>query len=292
MANKKQQKRRQDRRKGAPGEVGDEQSPATDRDGDPSEDATSADERHHQAAGGANIERREQKDLVRQQKERELRRIQRNDMLRKVGTGLVIVAVIVGGILFLTGRRQAQDAEVEGLLAQAKAAAVEAGCGDVETIEPYGITEEEDAGHVSQMPGLDTYKSIPPVSGPHDEATEVAGVKPDPPKLGSVIHSMEHGAATIWYRPGTQSGAEFADIKDFVERNQDHVILAPYDYPEADPGGELPEGIDMSLSAWHRQQNCEALSLPVVVQFLYEYRSPPVGGGTYKGEAPEQGALI
>lgn len=285
MANKKQQKRRQERRKtGGPGEV---LSPVGDVD-EPAEAAPSA----HEAGGGANPERREQKDAVRKQKERQLRAIQRNAILKKVGIGVVIVAVVVGGIMMISNRRRAANSEVDGLLKQASAAAETAGCTEIETVEPYGATEEEDAAHVTQMPPLSTYKSIPPVSGPHDGATETAGVKSEAPPLGSVIHSMEHGAVAIWYRPGAQSGNEFRSIKNFVERNQDHVILAPYDYPDEGKEGELPAGKEMALSAWHHTQSCDSLSLPVVAKFLSEYRTPPLGGGEYLGDAPEQNALI
>jgi hypothetical protein len=285
MANKKQQKRRQDRRKAGTNEI--REPEVLD---EPDEDASSP---GYQAGGGANPERREQKEAVRRQKERQLRRIQRNDMLKKVGVAALVIAIVGGGIYYISSQRSEANSEVEALLARAGEAKEAAGCSDIEVIPPMGATETEDSAHVEQMPPLSQYNSTPPASGPHDSSTEQAGVYQESPAvLGSVLHSMEHGAVVVWYRPGEQSGAEFAEIEDFVERNQDHVILAPYEYPDEGTEGGLPKGVNMSLTAWHHQQTCEELSLPVIAQFMSEYRTPTLGGGPYEGDAPEQNALI
>ena len=54
---------------------------------------------------------------------------------------------------------------------------------------------------------------------------------------------------------------------------QDRVIVAPYDY-EGD-GGQLPSGVMMPPAAWHRQQNCSQISLPVAFDFTSQYSAPP-----------------
>jgi hypothetical protein len=88
-------------------------------------------------------------------------------------------------------------------------------------------------------------------------------------------------------------------LRDFFVQpeNHDHVIIGPYDYPQEGPAGQLPQGRDMVLIAWHRIQLCRAVSLPVAVAFVRHYTTPshvlPLGKPAgYRGEAPEAGAGI
>ena len=46
-----------------------------------------------------------------------------------------------------------------------------------------------------------TYPSVPPASGPHNSIPYGAGVYGTPPPIDRVIHSLEHGAAIVWYSP-------------------------------------------------------------------------------------------
>jgi len=74
--------------------------------------------------------------------------------------------------------------------------------------------------------------------------------------------------------------------------NQDHVIVAPYDYPDQGSAGRLPDGKKMVLVAWHHVRECSGLSHAVAFDFVAQYRFPPAAGESYKGDAPEQGAPI
>lgn len=252
------------------------------------------------AGGGANPQRREQKDAVRRVKEKQLRRIQRMDTLRKLGIGIVVIAAVGAGVIWIgsqgtTGGGGTHDAEIDALLKKAGQAQSAAGCSDVKDVGPYtpDTADQQHTGPDFPAPELSTYPSVPPASGPHDgSGTQPAGAVDQAPPIGLAIHSLEHGGAIIWYRPGTQSSAEFAAIRDFVERHRDHTILAPYDYPNEGSQGQLPDGTDMALVAWHTVQTCNNLSLPVVAQFLNGYRDPTLTGDTYTGVAPEKGAAI
>ncbi len=165
------------------------------------------------------------------------------------------------------------------------------GCTEVQNVGPYDPADENQL-HVEQLPPLSTYPSQPPASGPHTSVPQPAGVSETPPDLAAAIHSLEHGAAVIWYAPGVTAGPGFAPIADFVAANGDHTIMAPYDYPDAGPDGALPEGTALALVAWERVQYCEDLSLEAVRTFLSSYRAPPLEGGTYIGNAPEAGVPI
>jgi hypothetical protein len=197
------------------------------------------------------------------------------------------------------------------LLDEAPAAAANAGCDDVKTIGFYdGVTDPNspdytDQAHIGlddrfpEMPALTTYPSIPPTSGPHANIPPgpmPAGVYDDPPDLARVIHSLEHGATVIWYSPSA-SGANLEQLKGFYDRSideaavgQDRVIVAPYDYPGE--GGQLPDGVMMAPTAWHRLQTCAQISLPVAYDFTSQYSAPPVGDRDYAGEAPEAGSSL
>ena len=177
----------------------------------------------------------------------------------------------------------------ERLLRQAPAAATAASCGDVETVEPY--SKKDDRTHVSQLPPLSTYKSIPPASGPHFDTPLDAGVYDDPPTLGMAMHSLEHAAVDIWLSPDA-SGPEVDRLKDFFDRSDesDHIIVAPYDYPGE--GGQLPAGEQMVLVAWHHIQKCAQVSLPVAFAFVHDYRLDLDHPRRYKGDAPEAGSAI
>jgi len=109
-----------------------------------------------------------------------------------------------------------------------------------------------------------------------------------PPPIGRAIHSLEHGAAEVWYAPSA-SGSELTRLQQFF-RGEDHVIVAPYDYPGS--GGQLPAGRQMALVAWHRVQFCSQVSLPVATTFVKLYHYDSSDKGSYRGVAPEPGFPI
>jgi hypothetical protein len=102
-----------------------------------------------------------------------------------------------------------------------------------------------------------------------------------------VIHSLEHGAAIVWYSPGA-TGAELDDLKEFY-RDLDvgaRVIVAPYDYPAEGAAGSLPAG------TWHHVERCARVSLAAAFDFSSEYAAPPFGSRPYLGNAPEPGGAL
>jgi hypothetical protein len=119
-----------------------------------------------------------------------------------------------------------------------------------------------------------------------------------PPPVTRTIHSMEHAAVVVWVdraapaadrQPGpyTELAQFFAD-----PQNNDHVIVAPYAYPDQGSAGQLPEGITMALTAWHRQQLCQRISLAVAQAFVRDFRFDPGEPDRYRGDAPELGVSI
>jgi hypothetical protein len=148
------------------------------------------------------------------------------------------------------------------------------------------------------MPPLQTYPSTPPTSGPHNQIPLAAGVYDAPPAIDQVIHALEHGGTVIWYSPSA-SPQTIEEITSFYGRRlsdasvgQDRLIIAPYDYPDQGASGQLPAGVQMSLVAWHRLQECATPSLAVAFDFTSQYSAPTVEEREYIGEAPEPGAVM
>jgi Protein of unknown function (DUF3105) len=254
-------------------------------------------------------ERKEEARLERERIQRQMAARKRN---RTVGLVVIAVAVaVVVAVVFIT---QNGDSSASGLptpqslLDQAANDAGTAGCDQVQEEGFYGGVSDtnspdyEDQIHIGndgrfkEMPPLDSYPSQPPASGPHDPTPLAAGVYDSPPDLAQAIHALEHGGTIIWYPPNLSGEALKAidAIKDFYEQSDDvgqgRVIVAPYDYDQA--GGQLPQGTQMALVAWHKLQTCAQPNLAVAFDFTSQYSFPPAMDRQYQGEAPEPGASM
>jgi len=240
--------------------------------------------------GGPN--RLARKEEARKERERIRRKIARRRMYRRSGQA-AIALVVVGGLIFLLTRPKAKlNSEEKGLLAQGTAQTTlsAAGCDAVQTIPPYS-PDSADRTHIGAAgfetaPSLSTYPSVPPASGPHNSTPVTGGVYAEPPDIYQTIHSLEHGAAIIWYDPSAPA-AELATLQTFFQKTGEHdkVVVAPYSYPDQGDQGVLPAGKLMVMVAWHHMQTCDSLSLPVAYTFVHSYTTGPKSA--YKGDAPE-----
>jgi len=205
----------------------------------------------------------------------------------------VTVAVLVLAVAIDVKVHQPNGRE-RALLAAAATDAKSAGCAGVTVVPPY--PGGDDRTHVgsgspfSVLPALSSYPSTPPASGPHDPVPLDAGVYATPPSLGAAIHSLEHSAVIVWYDPAAAPAPELTQIQRFFaeggERN--HVIVAPYSYPEEGAAGALPSGRTMALVAWHHLQLCDRPSLAVAYAFVHAYRFDLYQFRAYRGDAPEK----
>jgi hypothetical protein len=88
---------------------------------------------------------------------------------------------------------------------------------------------DEGAGHVARGEEHAAYKSNPPTSGPHWVGVAGAGIKTEPVADELVLHSMEHGAAVVWYREDLEQ-SEVDKIKEaFVSADGKKIMLARKD---------------------------------------------------------------
>jgi hypothetical protein len=235
----------------------------------------------------------DRKEQARREREELQRRAAASKRNRRIATGVVIV-LAVGMTAFVLTRPEPAKADPNELLRTAEQAKRDAGCAEPTDVGAYQ-PRSRDREHVptGEMPALSTYPSVPASSGPHNEIPLPAGVYATPPPIDRLIHSLEHGAAVVWYSPDA-AGEALDELTTFFEDDAvgSRVIVAPYDYPDQGAAGALPQGVGMSVVAWHHVQECAKVSMAAAFDFTSSYAAPPFGDRSYLGEAPEAGALF
>ncbi|MGZ8620253.1 MAG: DUF3105 domain-containing protein [Actinomycetota bacterium] len=251
--------------------------------------------RHAQDVRATKAERKDGARRRRIELERQMARARRNRTI-----SIVVAVVVAAGVAVYALTRPEQTSaatgRAAGLLATSDAQATAAGCTDVADVGPYQ-PEDLDRAHVgaeggpAELPALSSYPSQPPASGPHGQSTLAAGVYTNPPPIEPLIHSLEHGAAIVWYDPDA-SGTALSQIQDFY-RDADvgsRVIVAPYDYPDEGEAGTFAAGTGMALVSWHHLETCTDVNLAAAFGFTARYAVPTFEGEDYLGNAPEPGA--
>lgn len=116
-----------------------------------------------------------------------------------------------------------------------------------------------------------TYAQTPPVGGIHNPVWQNCGVYTTPIANENAVHSLEHGAIWITYRPDLPV-AEVKQLQGLTRRSS-YRLLSPYP--------ELPSPI--VASAWGYQLKLGQAADPRLPRFLQQYEQNPQG--------PEPGAL-
>jgi predicted small secreted protein len=113
------------------------------------------------------------------------------------------------------------------------------------------------------------YPQSPPVGGPHNPIWQNCGFYSKPVRDEYAVHSMEHGAVWITYRPDLPKD-QVEKITSFTLKN--YVLVSPY------PGLPAP----VVASAWGKQLRLNSANDPRLGQFVTTYRLGP--------QNPEPGA--
>lgn len=114
------------------------------------------------------------------------------------------------------------------------------------------------------------YPQSPPVGGPHDSTWQNCGVYDAPLRDENAVHSLEHGAVWITYRPDLPL--------DQVDKLRAKVLTGSYVLVSPYPALTEP----IALSAWGRQLKVQKADDPRVDGFLRAYVQGP--------QTPEPGA--
>ena len=112
------------------------------------------------------------------------------------------------------------------------------------------------------------YPQDPPVGGPHDPSWQRCAVYVAPVKPEHAVHSMEHGAVWITYRPDL-AAADVAYLTS-VASGKRYLLLSPY------PGLQDP----VVASAWGVQLRLSDPRDPRLAEFIEQYagNGPELGG--------------
>ncbi len=114
-----------------------------------------------------------------------------------------------------------------------------------------------------------TYAETPPVGGIHNPVWQNCGMYSKPVANENAVHSMEHGAVWITYRPDLPE-TDVKALRDLGRRS--FVLVSPY------PGLPAP----VVVTAWGVQLQVEKASDSRLQQFLRKYTVGPT--------TPEPGA--
>jgi Protein of unknown function (DUF3105). len=118
------------------------------------------------------------------------------------------------------------------------------------------------------------YPQTPPVGGAHSGTWQNCGVYSAPVPNEEAVHSLEHGAMWITYRPGLPASDLAALLKDVS--GEPYALVSPY------PG--LPSPV--VASAWGVQLKLTTTSDPRLKSFINTYKSgskAPEPGGECTG---------
>lgn len=131
-------------------------------------------------------------------------------------------------------------------------------------------TEDLPVGHVAGPVEYPGYPARPPVGGEHSALPQTCAVYDEPVPAEHVVHSLEHGAVWVTYRPDLDDdGVEV--LRRQVE-GRAHRLLSPL------PGQQAP----VVLTSWGVQLELADADDPRVEAFLQAYTRNP--------GAPEPGA--
>jgi hypothetical protein len=107
-----------------------------------------------------------------------------------------------------------------------------------------------------------TYRETPPLGGPHNVVWQNCGIYETPIHTEHAVHSLEHGAVWITYRPGLAADA-IARLRTIA--SDDYMLLSPY------PGLQAA----VVASAWNHQLALDGADDPRLRQFITRYKNNP-----------------
>jgi hypothetical protein len=139
-----------------------------------------------------------------------------------------------------------------------------------EAAAPAGTETFEDLSQ-QHVPGPVAYEQTPPVGGDHNRAWQNCGFYPQPIMAEKGVHSMEHGAVWVTFRPDLPA-AQVESLQRLAE-DQTYIVASPW-----------PEGLPAAVvaSAWGRQLTLDSADDPKLDDFIRAFRAGP--------QTPEPGA--
>lgn len=139
--------------------------------------------------------------------------------------------------------------------------------------QPQAIQGVQTFGNIpagQHVEGPIPYAQTPPVGGPHNGVWQNCGIYANAIRSENAVHSLEHGAVWITYRPDLPAD-QIEQLRNLA-RGQRYVLLSPFD------GVPSP----VVASAWAAQLQMESATDARLAQFISQYQQGPF--------TPERGA--
>lgn len=175
------------------------------------------------------------------------------------GAGLAVVVVAIW-MMFFAGGDPVPGAEPTGLESEPLP-----NQGDSQWVSQVDSFPSEGSQHVDEGTQID-YARVPPLSGTHYGSTVSAGYYEETKSLGSLVHTLEHGAVIIYYDPAALTPEAEASLRAWARNNQGtwrSVVVVPH--PHENP--EHP----YVLTAWRHRLTLDSYSAEAVQAFAAEY---------------------
>ena len=134
---------------------------------------------------------------------------------------------------------------------------------------PEGVETIEIASRNHVEEDVD-YERTPPAGGEHNSIWQNCGVYEEPVRSENALHSLEHGAVWITYRPDLPE-EQVQQLQRMAE-GESYVLVSPME--------DLPSQV--VASAWGKQLRLEGASDPRLEQFVSAFQQGP--------QTPEPGA--
>lgn len=193
--------------------------------------------------------KRSARERIAETRAKQRRAERRRNLITGVIVGIIIVAGVGGIVSYLASRNS--------------------GGGAIAGVRTFtGLSRSHVTGKVS-------YQQTPPVGGKHNAVFLNCGIYASPVPNENAVHSLEHGAAWITYRPSLSASSVQALqtlVRGEPQAKRAYTILSPY------PGLPAP----VVASAWGKQLRVTSATDPRLQKFLSAYAAGP--------QAPEPGA--
>jgi Protein of unknown function (DUF3105) len=230
--------------------------------------------------------RKEEKDRLRQERlEREADEAKsqgRKQRLRLVGgalLGLAVIAAIIAALVVGTSASDPSGGKASPPSTNGKVKLPEPAIGDYkDAAKAAGCKLSsppiEGQDHADRAFKASDYKTNPPTSGNHNPVWYEDGVynPGDTPKLGMLVHTLEHGRIDVQYRNGTAKQVT-DQLEAFVAENQGYHMLM------FENTTNMPAAV--AATAWGHSLTCDTMN-PKVFDALRTFRDQYLDKGPEK----------
>ncbi len=186
----------------------------------------------------AEEKKRERLEARRREKEAALAAQRRAQLRRRLLRNAVLAAAVAGLGYFLFFRGAGPD-EIDG----------------------HPIERLSSRGAGDHRSGQIEYESTPPVSGPHSPLAAACGVHAAQIANEQLVHTLEHGAVGIQYRPDLDR-EQIRRIEEIVRSYDSHVFSHPY------AGMDSP----VVVSSWSRMMKLDEVDEKAIRDYIREFK--------------------